>query len=56
MCLEAKKRIEKLCKKKKKEWDKKLEGNLSDTQKQDLSYEKIDDVKRFCCEDSVGEV
>ena len=44
---ESQKRIEKLCKKKKKEWDKKLEGNLSDTQKQDLSYEKIDDVKNF---------
>lgn len=44
---ESQKHIEKLCKKKKKEWDKKLEGNLSDTQKQDLSYEKIDDVKNF---------
>ena len=44
---ENQKRIEKLCKKKKKEWDKKFEGNLSDTQKQDLSYEKIDDVKNF---------
>lgn len=44
---ESQKRIEKLCKKKKKEWDKKLEGNLSDTQKQDLAYEKIDDVKNF---------
>lgn len=44
---ESQKRIEKLCKKKKKEWDKKLEGNLSNTQKQDLSYEKIDDVKNF---------
>lgn len=44
---ESQKRIEKLCKKKKKEWDKKLEENLSDTQKQDLSYEKIDDVKNF---------
>ena len=44
---DSQKRIEKLCKKKKKEWDKKLEGNLSDTQKQDLSYEKIDDVKNF---------
>lgn len=44
---ESQKRIEKLCKKKKKEWDNKLEGNLSDTQKQDLSYEKIDDVKNF---------
>lgn len=38
---ESQKRIEKLCKKKKKEWDKKLEGNLSDTQKQDLSYERL---------------
>lgn len=56
---DSQKRIEKLCKKKKKEWDKKLEGNLSDTQKQDLSYEKISDdedyIERFMFEKKKGD-
>lgn len=39
--------VKKLCSKKSEEWDKKFEGNLSDEQKQDLTLEKIDDVKNF---------